>query len=410
MPGQGQSIFILEDDPDFRDDLAEALRVEGHSVGGAESVHAADPAAIAACDILLLDLALPCVDGIGMLARLRDLPHPPGLIFISGSGEELLRAAAALARDDGLTVVGTLGKPFDPQDMIALVGTSTTAAPQRRAPLALAPCPCEALLPALRAAVREGTLPVLFQPILTGDHMRFAGAEALLGNDLPGYGPVMPKALVAAAATDPGLLRDLTLLVLRQAVAACASWAAFSRTAQVSINVPLSVLEEPGIVATFLTTVQEAGVSARHVIVELTEDEIYATSHAALGAIAQLRLAGFGIALDDVAQRQSGLLQLSALPVTEIKIDLELLRQARRWGKARSIFLTLADLGHRLGLTVVAEGVESLDDLTLARSASVDYIQGYIVSRKRPLSELLALQTMLGGTCEPWVEPLLGVA
>ncbi len=148
----------------------------------------------------------------------------------------------------------------------------------------------------------------------------------------------------------------------------------------------------------------------RQIILELTEDAIYFTSPQALAAIAQLRLAGFGVALDDVAQRQSGLLQLSNLPVTEIKIDLELLRQARQWDKARWIFTSIADLGHRLGLTVVAEGVESLDDLALARRASVDYIQGYLVSRKRPLSELLAMQTMLGSTCEPWVEPLQGVA
>lgn len=410
MPGQGRTFFILEDDPDFREDLAEALIMDGHTVASAESVQGADPAAVAGCDILLLDLALPCIDGIGMLCRLKDLPHPPSLIFMSGSGEELLGAASALARNDGLRVLGTLAKPFALEDVVALASEADLDRTARHAAPAAPPLAFETLLPPLRAAVRDGTLPVLFQPILTSDHMRFAGAEALLGNELPGYGPVMPKDMVAAAAIDPRLLRDLTLFVLKRAISACKAWETASDTAHVSVNVPLTVLEETGIVGTILTMVQDAGASARQIVLELTEDEIYATSHAALGAIAQLRLAGFGVALDDVAQRQSGLLQLSSLPVTEIKIDLELLRQARRWGKARSIFLTLADLGHRLGLKVVAEGVESLDDLMLARSASVDYIQGYIVSRKRPLSELLALQTMLGGACEPWGEPVLGVA
>lgn len=407
MPGGAKSFFILEDDPDFREDLAEALSAEGNTVASAESPQRVDLEAIGKADILLLDLALPCLDGIGFLSRLKSLPHPPGLIVMSGSGEELLRAAAALARDDGLTVLGTLCKPFAPEDVLRLAETPVTQVETRATPT---PCALDNLLPVLRRAVRDETLPVLFQPILTSHQMRFAGAEALLGNNLPGYGPVAPKDLIDAAATDPALLRDLTLHVLRQAVAACVQWAPVSGSAQASVNVPLSVLEEPGIAETIQQIVRASGVCPQTLVLELTEDEIYATSHAALSAIVQLRLAGFGVALDDVAQRQSGLLQLSNLPVTEIKIDLELLRQARRWEKARSIFTTLADLGHRLGLTVVAEGVESLDDLMLARSASVDYIQGYIVSRKRPLSELLALQSMLGGTCEPWVEPLLGVA
>ena len=406
MTDQQQKIFILEDDPDFRDDLAEALSASGFQVDCAESIAVADPCALASADVLLLDLALPGLDGIGVLARIKELVAPPSLIFMSGSGEELLRAAAIVARSEGLKVLGTLAKPFDPEDVVHVCSAPVV---QPDAHACQSPCP-QAILRALRVAVRDATLPVLFQPILTSRHLLFAGAEALLGDTLPGYGYVKPSDIILAASTQPDLLHDLTLLVLRQAVAACAQWTPVSGSAQVSINIPLVVLEMPGIVGRLQGTVQAGGGSPHQVVFELTEDAIYASSPSALGAIAQLRIAGFGIALDDVAQRQSGLLQLSTLPVTEIKIDLELLRQARKWEKARNIFFTLADLGHRLGLTVVAEGVESLDDLLLARSARVDYIQGYIVSRKRPLSELLALQTMLGGTCEPWIEPLRGVA
>ena len=406
MPDQHQKLFILEDDPDFRDDLAEALSAAGFEVNGAGSLATADARALSRSDVLLLDLALPGLDGIGVIAHLKALATPPRLIFMSGSGQELLRAAATVARSEGLNVLGILAKPFDPDEVSHMCAAPAV---QPDAVACDSPCP-RAVLQALRIAVRDGTLPVLFQPILTSRHLLFAGAEALLGDTLPGFGPVKPSDVILAASAEPDLLQDLTLLVLHQAVTACAQWTPVSGSAQVSINIPLVVLEMPGIVGRLQGAVQAGGVSPHQVVFELTEDAIYATSPAALCAIAQLRIAGFGIALDDVAQRQSGLLQLSTLPVTEIKIDLELLRQARKWEKARNIFLTLADLGQRLGLTVVAEGVESLDDLLLARSARVDYIQGYIVSRKRPLSELLALQTMLGGTSEPWIEPLRGVA
>ncbi|MBA4791101.1 MAG: EAL domain-containing response regulator [Rhizobiales bacterium] len=407
MPHRGLSYFILDDDDAFSEDLAEALVHRGHRVRTAGDPQFVSDEALNDADVLLLDLALPTVDGIGVLARLRHLAHPPRIVFISGSGEELLRTASIIARSHGLRVLGTLGKPFGPEDVTSLAEPPAPAFPGAACQ---AECPAERLLPALRDAVKARTLPVLFQPLLTTQHLLFAGAEALLGNQLPGFGPVTPQEMVRAASTDIDVLRDLTVFVLEQAVDACARLSDLQGTTQVSINLPLEVLETEGAVETISHIVARGGVAPRQIILELTEDAIYFTSPQALAAIAQLRLAGFGVALDDVAQRQSGLLQLSNLPVTEIKIDLELLRQARQWDKARWIFTSIADLGHRLGLTVVAEGVESLDDLALARRASVDYIQGYLVSRKRPLSELLAMQTMLGSTCEPWVEPLQGVA
>lgn len=407
MPEQAPSYLILDDDCAFSEDLAEAIAFAGSRVRTAEDPRTVSDARLDAVDILLLDLALPTVDGIAMLARLRHLRHPPRIIFISGSGEELLRTAAVIARNHGLPVLGTLTKPFGVEDVLAL---AERPAPVAAGPADCAACPAERMLPALKDAIRAKSLPILYQPLVTTSHLLFVGSEALLGNDLPGFGPASPSQMVAAARTDPAVLADLTFLVLAKAADACARWSAFQDAAQVSINLPLEVLQEAGVVETISRIVRRSGLGAEQMIFELTEDALYHTSPQALAAIAQLRLAGHGIALDDVAQRQSGLLQLSHLPVTEIKIDLELLRQAREWDKARSIFTSIAELGHRLGLIVVAEGVESLDDLALARRASVDYIQGYLVSRKRPLPELLAMQSMLGSTCESWVEPLQGVA
>lgn len=408
MPGQGPQIFILDDDKAFAEDLAEALAFAGYAATWRDDPRLVCDTELAGANILLLDLALPTVDGIAMLTRLRHLPRAPRIIFISGSGEELLRAAGVIARSHGLQVLGALSKPFAPEDVLALMERPVVPAsnPAARCEQISA----ERMLPALKEAIRTRTLPILYQPLVTANRLMFVGAEALLGTDLPGYGPASPQQMIAAATTDTAVLADLTFLVLAEAADACLRWSANGPTTQVSINLPLEVLQNAGAVETISRIARQTGLEPRQMIFELTEDAIYYTSPDALSAITQLRLAGYGIALDDVAQRQNGLLQLSSLPVTEIKIDLELLRQARQWDKARRIFTSIAELGNRLGLTVVAEGVESLDDLALARGARVDYIQGYLVSRKRPLPELLAMQTMLGRTCEPWVEPLQGVA
>lgn len=402
-----RAFFILDDDPDFCEDLSEALAAEGHAVETAGDARLVTGDTLAAIDVLLLDLALPTIDGIGMLSLLAHMPYAPRLILISGSGEELLRTAASIGRSHGLQVLGTLRKPFAPEDVLRLADRPVLPAPPVPHPPA---CPSNRLLPALAEAVRNGTLPVLYQPLVTADHLHFSGAEALLGNTLPGFGPVMPQALIAAAAGQPRLLVELSLHVLREAVNACARWHRIGYSGQISINLPLDVLREAEAVRTISRIVAEGALTPGQVIFELTEDALYDSSPEALAAVVRLRLAGFGLALDDMGQRQSGLLQLANLPVTEIKIDLELLRQARQWDKARSIFASIVDLGHRLGIKVVAEGVESLEDLALARRYGVDYIQGHLVSRKRPLPELLAMQTMLGNSSEPWVEPRQGVA
>lgn len=175
-----------------------------------------------------------------------------------------------------------------------------------------------------------------------------------------------------------------------------------SDASRVRINRPLEVLQEAGVVETISRIVRQSGLGAGQMIFELIQDALRHTSFQAP--------AGRGVAADHAARRQSPRLKPSRLPETGIKIDRELLCQARKRDTARSILTSIFDLGHRLGGMVAAEGVESRDHLALARRASVDYSRGYLVSRKRPLPELLAMQSMLGSTCESRGEPLQGVA
>ncbi|OYW34415.1 MAG: hypothetical protein B7Z45_07610 [Azorhizobium sp. 12-66-6] len=212
----------------------------------------------------------------------------------------------------------------------------------------------------------------------------------LLANELPGFGPVLPYDIVKAAGSA-GLLTALTHEILRSAVAGCEKWRNAGWDGVVSVNLPLDVVLQPGAVDAMAAIVHEGGLGPGSVMFELTEDQLYDSSSDALNALARLRLAGFGLALDDVGQRQSGLLQLVNLPVTEIKIDLEILHQARAWGKAKNIFGSLADIGRRLGVSVVAEGVETQEDLQLVRANGVEYVQGFLVSGKRPIDEFLAV-------------------
>jgi len=387
MP-HGHTVYILDDDAPFREDLTEFLEGEGYKVGATGDPRYLSESELNHYDVLLLDLALPAIDGVEVLKHLALLPHMPQVILISGAGEDVIRTVADAARRDHVRILGALRKPFDPSELLSLLlakeaATDTPIRPARDISAA-------EILPALIAAIEAHTLQVAFQPKVKADSLAFAGAEALLGNSLPGYGPVFPYDIIKAA-SSAGLLTRLTHEVLRAAVHGCEQWRAAGWDGVVSVNLPLDVVLEPGAVDAMAAIVHERGLAASSVMFELTEDQRYDSSSNALNALARLRLAGFGLALDDVGQRQSGLLQLVNLPVTEIKIDLEILHQARAWGKAKNIFGSLADIGRRLGVSVVAEGVETEDDLQLVRANGVAYVQGFLVSGKRPLDEFLAV-------------------
>ena len=86
--------------------------------------------------------------------------------------------------------------------------------------------------------------------------------------------------------------------------------------------------------------------------------------------------------MDDFGQKESGRLQFADLPVTEVKIDAEFIRQSRIWPKAAEIVISIADMAHRVGVVVTCEGIETADDLRVARGAHADLAQGFLFSPK----------------------------
>lgn len=396
-----RSVFVLDDDADFREGLVEALQAEGYEVSAAGDVREVEVAALGKADVLLLDLALRTSDGFSVLAPLSRLPRPPGVIFISGSGEELLRVAGDLGRSCGLDVLGFREKPVDLDDLLQLL---RRPAPERWVQDEECRHNRARLRRALVDALADRRLEVMFQPLVNARDLSFAGAEALLADQLAGFGAVRPPELIAVAQETPELLVELTHQVLEAAARLCAAWSRAGWDAQMSVNMPVDVLLVPDAVPRIVDLVTRSGADPRKLILELTEDALYDRSADALAALARLRLAGFGLALDDVGQRQSSLMQLANLPVTEIKIDLELMQHARQWAKPRRIIASLAALGHQLGLKVVAEGVETAQDLERARAKGIDYIQGFLVSPKRSASDIVAMLESLPSVTSSFTE------
>ena len=394
MNTAGRRILLLDDDVALREELAESLAAAGHRVELAGDGRAASEDRLRTVDVLILDLSMPVIDGVDLLSRISAMNLSLRTILISGHGDAVLHVAALAARRAGVRVDGVLAKPIDVDALLGLIATDPSeprlAPSDRQRP--------EAISAALTSAMADRCVPVTYQPKVDARSFAFAGAEALLGNTWPGLGSITPPEIVAAA-QQAGMLTRLTYAVAAEAIAACAAWHAGGFRGPVSINVPIEAVMAADFVPRMIHATAMASIPASCVMLELTEDVVYDSSAEALGALAKLRLAGFGLSLDDVGQRQSGLVQLVNLPVTELKVDMEIVRQARTSLKARSIYFALADLGRRTGISVTAEGVEHPEDVRLAQEAGVTCLQGYWVARKMPLPDLLALLPGLEMDC-----------
>ncbi len=385
-PSRGLRVGIIDDDRALASELADIVRATGHVAEEIAADTRVDALSWTDQDVVILDVVMPGVDGLDVLDKLSRCGRAPAVILMSGHGEAVLRGATEAARRSGLTVVGGLAKPFEFEELHRLI-EGARAHPEPSA--AAAPGPF-AIRSAVARAIADGTLAINFQPILDAVTFAFAGAEALLQGVLPGLPPVAPARIIEAVADDEDLLAALSWVVVRRAAEAARRWTDAGYQGPVAVNMPASVLRAPEAGEMLQLIVGAAGLKPGQMAIELIEENVYDGAATTLATLVKLRVAGFGLLLDDVGRRESGLTQLSALPVTGLKIDIELLRAARSWEKPRFIFAALARLGADLGLTVTAEGVETRADAEFARDQGASHLQGFLFARKLPLDDLIA--------------------
>ncbi|WP_454916064.1 EAL domain-containing protein [Xanthobacter sediminis] len=371
-----QRIFILDDDEAFREDCTEMLVFAGHEVDGAGDAAGLGDGRLDGVDLLMLDLELRSVDGADVMRQVLRLDAPPDIVLVSGHGEDVLGAVADAGRLEGAKIRGALKKPFDPDRLLRLLARRPAGAAAR-------------VMPGVPAAdmLAARDPPVHFLPKVDARSLAFDGADVLLAGTRPGSGPLPP--IVAMEAGRRGHLARLTAQVFRAGLAGCRYWRRAGHVGWVSIDLPLDAVLQPGGCQTCVSFAREAALLPGATICGLAEHLPCVLSGEALVALAQKRVAGFGLTLDDAGERPGAALQFARLPVTELKLDRRLLKLAQKTTGARCIFAALVDMGHQRGLKVVAEGVETVADLDFVRAHDVDLVQGYLVSRKMPIEELV---------------------
>lgn len=316
--------------------------------------------------------------------------------------EFLLAGDAEAATEEAVAarVSEILSRPFGSALVGARVGVARSRGGDdatsliRRASEALAPADGGAALQELAVdlhhAITGKQIGVLFQPQVSVINERVIGAEALARWTHPRLGRVGAEALFAAA-TRAGLEAPLSEHVQRLALETAARWPATLAGLRLSVNVTAEDMSGADFADRFLLRVADAGFPIERLTVEITETGLIADLDGAAALLGRLRSAGCRTAIDDFGTGYSSLAYLNALPLDYLKLDKALVRGVERDGRERVVAQGVLALARSLGLTTIAEGVETEAQRNILASEGCELYQGFLCAGALGTDDLAAL-------------------
>jgi diguanylate cyclase len=250
----------------------------------------------------------------------------------------------------------------------------------------------------LRVAIEEGELVLHYQPQLDLHTGEILAVEALVRWPHPRLGLVPPLKFLPLA-EDADLMGALTTWVLTHALDQCAAWRAGGRMMTVSVNISATNLLEAGFTEAVRGLLERNDLPAESLVLEITETNIITEFDRSKAVIEELRSLGLVVSIDDFGTGFTSMAHLTSLAVRELKLDRTFITSLGTGESERDLQLVRAaiDLGHALGLRVVAEGIEDSDTLELLSRLGCDVAQGYRIGKPKPAHEL-AFRPSLDGT------------
>jgi diguanylate cyclase len=244
-----------------------------------------------------------------------------------------------------------------------------------------------ALLGGLRRALERDELVLHYQPKADLRSGLILGAEALVRWQHPEHGLLGPGEFIPLAERT-GLIHPLTRWVLDAALRQAAQWRRDGHQLSVAVNVSTRCLLDPGLPDQVAERLEAWQVPAGSLVLEVTESAVMADPARALDVLGRLHGLGVRLAVDDFGTGYSSMAYLKALPVDELKVDRSFVGQMAESSSDAVIVRSTIDLGHNLGLRVVAEGVESQETWRKLEALGCDTAQGYYLGRPMSPADL----------------------
>lgn len=328
-------------------------------------------------DMVLSDLMMPGMDGLQFIQRLGRFKHKPALAIMSSAPRRILISASLAARSLGFIVVGLISKPVD---LVALRGLheklvllSSKAHASRKAPE-------EHGIACLRHAIVQGQIHPWFQPKKSLSSDRIVAAEALVRWAHPASGLLLPGDFLPEIVRH-GMEEELLMNVVTRTICAQAYWESQGYDVPVTINLPTHLLDDDDLPDRLHQLVLSVGGTPSRIGFELMENTTTENLGHYFAGVCRLRFKGFNLAQDDFGKGYSSYFNLASTPFTELKIDRSLVHGCVENENLAAALSSIVALGKQLGLNVVAEGVETLEELALLNKIKCDQIQGFLISK-----------------------------
>ena len=229
----------------------------------------------------------------------------------------------------------------------------------------------------LEWALARDELALHYQPVMDVPSGQVRGFEALVRWNHPRRGLLQPGDFIDLA-EQSGLILPIGAWVLRQACVQAQTWRrTYDPQLSMAVNVSARQLLDPDLVGEVATALQESGLDPSGLVLEITESATVSDTEAAIARLEELKALGVGLAIDDFGTGYSSLSYLRRFPVDQLKIDRSFVNGLATTTQDRAIVASVINLGHALGIQVVAEGVETIDQLEKLGELGCDLAQGF---------------------------------
>ena len=247
----------------------------------------------------------------------------------------------------------------------------------------------EQLIEAFPKAIRDNQFTVYYQPKfnIQNDKPIMTSAEALVRWNHPELGIISPGVFIPLF-EENGLILNLDKYVWSDVARQLKTWKEkYGFTIPVSVNVSRVDMFEPGLLETFRSLLEEYQLTTAEFLIEITESAYTEDSNQIIGKVTQLRNMGFKIEMDDFGTGYSSLNMISSLPIDALKIDMKFIRDAFKEKTDTRIIEVIIDIADYLKVPVIAEGVETKEQLLSLKEMGCDVVQGYYFSKPVPCEE-----------------------
>ncbi len=378
-------ILIVDDDNEISSILAEALSRSYDCMTSGSAADALATLRAETFDLILTDINMPDMSGLEMLPYLNNLAPESVVVMISGA--RMIESAIDAMRAG---VFDYVTKPFDLAQVRKVVSRAVDH--QRRLGSAAA---CQKLkaraIERFEKALADGDFVVHYQPQVDIQSKKIVGAEALVRwNDREGG--LRPPADFIPLAEETGLIVQLGEVVLRTACEQANRWHDLGLTDfRISVNVSPQQLQQEKFPDTVAEILEASGLPARSLEIEVTETSLMQDPDAGIRTLTALRNMGVKIAIDDFGTGYSSLGYLKRLPIDSVKLDASFVKDATRDPDDAALVMAIITLAHNLRKKVIAEGIETEDQLAFLRLLRCDEGQGYFLGRPSESDKLALL-------------------